>query len=80
MSDLATNLREARERLELTQEDVAERSGVHATDVEQDRGWKAPPAGLDGAATGDDQAINRTSNSGTASAPAPPRRARMRLT
>jgi transcriptional regulator with XRE-family HTH domain len=33
MADLGTNLRKARERLELTQAQVAERSGVHATEV-----------------------------------------------
>jgi transcriptional regulator with XRE-family HTH domain len=33
MADLGSRLREARERLGLTQEQVAERSGVHATEV-----------------------------------------------
>jgi transcriptional regulator with XRE-family HTH domain len=33
VGDLGENLRAARKRLELTQEQVAERSGVHATEV-----------------------------------------------
>lgn len=33
MADLGSNLRAARKRLGLTQEQVAQRSGVHATEV-----------------------------------------------
>lgn len=43
MSALGTNLREARERLELTQEDVAGRSGVHVTEVSRIEGGKRDP-------------------------------------
>jgi transcriptional regulator with XRE-family HTH domain len=43
MSDLGTNLREARERLGLTQEQVAERSGVHATEVSRIEAGKRDP-------------------------------------
>jgi transcriptional regulator with XRE-family HTH domain len=43
MGDLGTNLREARERLELTQEDVAARSGVHATEVSRIEAGKRDP-------------------------------------
>jgi transcriptional regulator with XRE-family HTH domain len=43
MGDLGTNLREARERLELTQEQVAERSGVHATEVSRIEAGKRDP-------------------------------------
>jgi transcriptional regulator with XRE-family HTH domain len=43
MADLGTNLREARERLGLTQEQVAERSGVHATEVSRIEGGKRDP-------------------------------------
>jgi HTH-type transcriptional regulator, competence development regulator len=43
MGDLGTNLREARERLELTQEQVAERCGVHATEVSRIEGGKRDP-------------------------------------
>lgn len=40
---LGTNLREARQRLELTQEQVAERSGVHATEVSRIEAGKRDP-------------------------------------
>ena len=43
MADLGTNLREARERLKLTQEQVAERSGVHATEISRIEGGKRDP-------------------------------------
>ena len=43
MADLGTNLREARERLGLTQEQVAERSGVHATEVSRIEAGKRDP-------------------------------------
>ncbi len=43
MSALGTNLREAREKLGLTQEQVAERSGVHATEVSRIEGGKRDP-------------------------------------
>lgn len=43
MGVLGTNLREARERLGLTQEQVAERSGVHATEVSRIEGGKRDP-------------------------------------
>lgn len=43
MGDLGTNLREARQRLELTQEQVAERSGVHATEVSRIEAGKRDP-------------------------------------
>lgn len=43
MARLGTNLREARERLGLTQEQVAERSGVHATEVSRIEGGKRDP-------------------------------------
>lgn len=43
MAALGTNLREARERLGLTQEQVAERSGVHATEVSRIEGGKRDP-------------------------------------
>lgn len=43
MADLGTNLREARERLGLTQEQVAERSGVHATEVSRIESGKRDP-------------------------------------
>jgi transcriptional regulator with XRE-family HTH domain len=40
---LGTNLREARERLGFTQEQVADRSGVHATEVSRiERGKRDP--------------------------------------
>lgn len=41
--DLGRNLRRARERLNLTQEEVAERSGVHATEVSRIEGGKRDP-------------------------------------
>jgi transcriptional regulator with XRE-family HTH domain len=40
---LGTNLREARKRLGLTQEQVAERSGVHSTEVSRIEGGKRDP-------------------------------------
>lgn len=43
MVDLGTNLREARDRLGLTQEQVAERSGVHATEVSRIEAGKRDP-------------------------------------
>lgn len=43
MADLGTNLRAARERLGLTQEQVAERSGVHATEVSRIEAGKRDP-------------------------------------
>jgi transcriptional regulator with XRE-family HTH domain len=43
MGDLGTNLREARERLGLTQEQVAQRSGVHATEVSRIEAGKRDP-------------------------------------
>ncbi|MEX0973253.1 MAG: helix-turn-helix transcriptional regulator [Solirubrobacterales bacterium] len=43
MSALGTNLRQARERLGLTQEQVAERSGVHSTEVSRIEGGKRDP-------------------------------------
>lgn len=43
MSALGTNLREARERLGLTQEEVAHRSGVHATEVSRMEAGKRDP-------------------------------------
>jgi transcriptional regulator with XRE-family HTH domain len=43
MAGLGTNLREARERLGLTQEQVAERCGVHATEVSRIEGGKRDP-------------------------------------
>ena len=43
MSALGTNLREARERLGLTQEQVAERCGVHATEVSRIEAGKRDP-------------------------------------
>jgi transcriptional regulator with XRE-family HTH domain len=43
MSALGTNLREARERLGLTQEQVAQRSGVHATEVSRIEAGKRDP-------------------------------------
>jgi transcriptional regulator with XRE-family HTH domain len=43
MGDLGTNLREARRRLSLTQEDVADRSGVHATEVSRIEAGKRDP-------------------------------------
>lgn len=43
MGALGTNLREARERLGLTQEQVAQRSGVHATEVSRIEAGKRDP-------------------------------------
>jgi transcriptional regulator with XRE-family HTH domain len=43
MADFGTRLREARERLELTQEDIAARSGVHATEVSRIEAGKRDP-------------------------------------
>lgn len=43
MSALGSNLREARERLGLTQEQVAQRSGVHATEVSRIEAGKRDP-------------------------------------
>ena len=43
MAHLGTNLREARERLGLTQEQVAQRSGVHATEVSRIEAGKRDP-------------------------------------
>jgi transcriptional regulator with XRE-family HTH domain len=43
MAAFGTNLREARERLGLTQEQVAERSGVHATEVSRMEAGKRDP-------------------------------------
>jgi DNA-binding XRE family transcriptional regulator len=43
MGVLGTNLREAREKLGLTQEQVAERSGVHATEVSRIEAGKRDP-------------------------------------
>lgn len=43
MSSLGRNLREARLQLEMTQEDVAARSGVHPTEVSRIEGGKRDP-------------------------------------
>jgi transcriptional regulator with XRE-family HTH domain len=43
MAELGTNLREAREKLGFTQEQVAERSGVHATEVSRIEAGKRDP-------------------------------------
>jgi transcriptional regulator with XRE-family HTH domain len=43
VGELGTNLRQARERLGLTQEQVAERSGVHATEVSRIEAGKRDP-------------------------------------
>lgn len=43
MGALGTNLREARERLGLTQEQVAQRSGVHSTEVSRIEAGKRDP-------------------------------------
>jgi transcriptional regulator with XRE-family HTH domain len=40
---LGSNLREARKKLDLTQEQVAERSGVHATEVSRIEAGKRDP-------------------------------------
>lgn len=43
MGDLGSNLRAARKRLKMTQDDVARRSGVHATEVSRiERGKRDP--------------------------------------
>jgi transcriptional regulator with XRE-family HTH domain len=43
MGVLGTNLREARKRLGLTQEQVAQRSGVHSTEVSRIEGGRRDP-------------------------------------
>lgn len=43
VGNLGANLRDARKKLELTQEDVAERSGVHATEVSRIEAGKRDP-------------------------------------
>lgn len=43
MGDLGTNLRAARERLGLTQEQVAERCGVHFTEISRIEAGKRDP-------------------------------------
>lgn len=43
MGDLGSNLRDARKRLGLTQEEVAERSGVHPTEVSRIEAGKRDP-------------------------------------
>ncbi|HWM63446.1 MAG TPA: helix-turn-helix transcriptional regulator [Solirubrobacterales bacterium] len=43
MGALGTNLREARERLGLTQEQVGQRSGVHSTEVSRIEAGKRDP-------------------------------------
>jgi len=43
MAAFGTNLRQARERLGLTQEQVAQRSGVHSTEVSRIEGGKRDP-------------------------------------
>ena len=43
MAHFGTRLREARERLGLTQEEVAQRSGVHATEVSRMEAGKRDP-------------------------------------
>ena len=43
MADLGSNLRKARERLGLTQEQVAARCGVHATEVSRIETGKRDP-------------------------------------
>jgi transcriptional regulator with XRE-family HTH domain len=43
VGNLGSNLREVRTRLELTQEQVAERSGVHATEVSRIEAGKRDP-------------------------------------
>ena len=43
MAVLGTNLRAERKRLGLTQEQVAERSGVHSTEVSRIEGGKRDP-------------------------------------
>jgi transcriptional regulator with XRE-family HTH domain len=43
VNHFGTKLREARERLGLTQEEVAQRSGVHATEVSRMEAGKRDP-------------------------------------
>jgi len=43
VGDLGSNLRAARKRLGLTQEEVAERSGVHPTEVSRIEAGKRDP-------------------------------------
>jgi transcriptional regulator with XRE-family HTH domain len=43
VGDFGENLRAARRRLKLTQEEVAERSGVHATEVSRIEAGKRDP-------------------------------------
>lgn len=43
MGDLGPNLRDARKRLGLTQEEVAERSGVHPTEISRIEAGKRDP-------------------------------------
>lgn len=43
MGDLGSNLKAARVKLGLTQEEVAERSGVHATEVSRIEAGKRDP-------------------------------------
>jgi transcriptional regulator with XRE-family HTH domain len=43
VGNLGRNLRRARNQLGLTQEEVAERSGVHATEVSRIEGGKRDP-------------------------------------
>jgi transcriptional regulator with XRE-family HTH domain len=43
VGELGTNLRDARKRLGLTQEEVAERSGVHPTEVSRIEVGKRDP-------------------------------------
>ena len=43
MGAFGTNLREARKKLGLTQEQVAQRSGVHSTEVSRIEGGKRDP-------------------------------------
>jgi transcriptional regulator with XRE-family HTH domain len=43
VGDFGTNLRDARKRLGLTQEEVAERSGVHPTEVSRIEAGKRDP-------------------------------------
>jgi transcriptional regulator with XRE-family HTH domain len=43
VGDLGSNLRAARKKLGLTQEQVAERSGVHATEVSRIEAGKRDP-------------------------------------
>jgi transcriptional regulator with XRE-family HTH domain len=43
VGDLGTNLREARLKLELTQEQVAERCGVHPTEISRIEAGKRDP-------------------------------------